>query len=297
MRTLIPIAFALFGIIASSALMADDIYVNNQTGDDNNNGAPATLGLPGSGPLRSIGKALKTATKGDRIIVQRTDQPYRESLSVQGANNSGTQIMPFEIVSDGAVIDGTQPVPVEAWEYVRGTVFRIRPLLMSHQQLYLDGRPAARVTPDYRDELPELQPTQWALVGGYIYFCTHPDRIPSQYNLSISAHQTGITLYQVRNVKVSGLVVQGFQLDGINAHDMVTNTHIQYCNLRGNGRSGLSIGGASRVRLSDSIVGDNYVAQLRSEGHAQLNVRNCRLLDSEFYGPPILERGGRIHVE
>ena len=36
--------------------------------------------------------------------------------------------------------------------------------------------------------------------------------------------QVGVTLYEVRHVIVRDLVIQGFQLDGVNAHDGVRET-------------------------------------------------------------------------
>ena len=58
----------------------------------------------------------------------------------------------------------------------------------------------------------------------------------------------GITLYEVRNVVIRDLIVQGFQLDGINAHDGVFDALLKKVTCRGNARSGICVGGASRVR-------------------------------------------------
>ncbi len=279
------------------ALRADDIYVNNVTGDDKFNGRPSASGSADAGAVQTIGRALEMARTGDRVIIEKTDIPYRESLTIQGARHSGTGLIPFEIVSDGAVLDGTGPVSGTGWEPVRGEVFRFQPDLKSHQQLYLGDRPAERI-PVMRDEpLPSLEPLQWALYNGWIYFCVEPGKTPGQYPLSCCKLQTGITLYEVHQVVVAGLVVQGFALDGINAHDGVTNTVIARCTLRGNGRSGLSVGGASRVQLDQSLVGNNGVAQVRTEAYAEVEITRCQILESAQYGPGLVRTGGRIIVD
>ena len=254
-------------------------------------------GSPESGPFKTIAFALRKATTGDRIIVQKTAEPYRESLTVQGAKNSGNDLDPFQIISDGAVIDGTRPVRGEAWEHYSRNVFRFQPEWLSHQQLYLDGRPAERVDSEHWEHVPDLQPKQWTMAGGWIYFRPEDGRIPSQYNLAYCAYQTGLTLYDVHHIEIDGLIVQGFQLDGINAHDSVTDCRITNCVLRGNGRSGLSVGGASRVQAASCLVGDNHAAQIRSEGYCKLEIKDCNLLKSERYGPPVVRKGGQVEVD
>lgn len=284
-------------MVCSNLARADNLYVNNVSGNDLNDGSLPGTGKSNSGPFLTIARALRRVQPGDHVLIQKTSLPYHESLTVQGARHSGSDISPFTIISNGAILDGTAPVPEAAWEHFRDNVFRFRPGLMSHQQVYVDGRPADRVTNTEGNVLPDLEPTQWALNGGWVYFCTAPGRIPSQYVVRYAKFQTGITLYDVRNVVVQGLVVQGFQLDGINAHDSVSNATISECKLRGNGRSGLSVGGASRVKINTTLVGDNFAAQIRSEGYCDLDIDECRILKSPKYGPPILREGGRVALD
>ena len=298
MRQLIATLILIPGLfLGTGVAFADDLYVNNVLGDNQNDGALPSLGSPASGPLRTIAHALRKAKFGDRIVIQKTAEPYRESLTIQGTKNSGSRLNPFQIISDGAVIDGTRPVPAQAWEYYSGNVFRFQPEWLSHQQLYLDGRPADRVKSGPRGTVPALQPKQWALADGWIYFRPEDGRVPSQYDLAYCAHQTGLTLYDVRHVDIDGLIIQGFQLDGINAHDSVSECRISNCVLRGNGRSGLSVGGASRVQAASCLVGDNNAAQVRSEGYCKLEIEDCNLLESDQYGPPIVRDGGRVAVD
>ena len=290
-------ATALVVALLSSHLSAEDFYVNNVVGSDANNGKKFTNPANNSGPFRTIAFALRVAQRGDRIFVEKTTEPYYESLSIQGTRNSGTDYMPFSIISNGAILDGSQPVDPDAWEHYGGNVFRFMPRLKSHQQLYLDGKPAERITAERHGFVPGLEAGQWALTGGWVYFCVDDGRIPPDYDLRYCVEQTGITLYEVDNVVIEGLVIQGFQLDAVNAHDAVSQTIVRQCNLRGNGRSGLSVGGAGRIAVVESIVGANWSAQVRSEGYSQLFIENCRLIESRQSGPAIVNDGGRIAID
>ena len=289
---LIAITFAGVGIHVTQSL-ADDLYVNNVDGDDRNDGSSSASVSKTGGPLQTITRALKVAQLGDRIVLENTGVPYRESLTLQGKNNSGTVYEPFTIVGNGAVLDGTGPVPGYAWVSIGNDVYRFRPERMSYQQLYRDGRPVKQIESE-GGTVPALETDQWALVRGHIYFRTQPDVHPRHYRLSYCKLQVGITLYQIENVLIDGLTVQGFQLDGINAHSLVKNTIVNGCVLRGNGRSGFSIGGSSKARILNSLIGDNGAAQTRSEGVGQLDVENCDLIDSPHHGPPVVREGGRI---
>jgi hypothetical protein len=116
--------------------------------------------------------------------------------------------------------------------------------------------------------------------------------MPRDYELSYTALTVGITLYEVRHVVISDLVVQGFQLDGINAHDGVFDASLVGLTCRGNGRSGISIGGASRVNLTACLVGDNGAAQVRTEGFSHTEILHCNLLENT--APAVVREGGLV---
>jgi hypothetical protein len=90
------------------------------------------------------------------------------------------------------------------------------------------------------------------------------------------------------------LIVQGFQLDGLNAHDSVFHCDLQELTCRGNGRSGIAIGGACRVRAIQCLVGDNGAAQVRTEGRCQAELIDCELLDKT--APGLVKDGGEVFV-
>ena len=59
-------------------------------------------------------------------------------------------------------------------------------------------------------------------MGGQIYFCVEQTKLPGDYRLSYARQQTGITLFHVDYVLITDLIVQGFQLDGINLFNSAT---------------------------------------------------------------------------
>lgn len=275
---------------------ARDIYVSNTAGDDRSGGYEPENLYTGGGPVRTIAKALRIANMGDRIIVANTDVPYHESISLVGERHSGYPHQPFTIEGDGAVLDGSAPVIPEAWEHYTGDVFRFRPARLGHQQLFLGDRPAVRQPARSSDfSLPHLEPLEWCLAGGYINLRVEPGKIPQQYDAAHATLPTGITLYQVHDVRISNLIVQGYQLDGINAHDSVFGGQLSGVLCRGNGRSGISVGGASRVEISDSTCGDNGAAQLRTEGYSHTHVTGTELIDNT--APATQVTGGELFID
>jgi hypothetical protein len=163
---------------------------------------------------------------------------------------------------------------------------------MSHQVLYLDGKPAVRLPMESPRDLGSLAPRQWTLFERYVYFRVEPDRLPREYKFLHTALPVGVTLYDVRHVVISDLVVQGYQLDGINAHDNVFDAVLLGVTCLGNGRSGISIGGASRVTVSRSRAADNGVAQLRTEGFSHTQIDDCDFDDAS--APAIVRDGGQL---
>ncbi|GIW92590.1 MAG: hypothetical protein KatS3mg110_0631 [Pirellulaceae bacterium] len=276
---------------------ARDIYVNNESGDDRNDGLAQTNVAPGRGPFRTIRRALAAARAGDHIHVAATGTPYHESITLQAGRHSGVASRPFVLEGNGAILDGSQPVPPDAWEGVGPSLFRFRSETKSTHVLFLDGIPATRRrVPPGSGAPPELQPLEWCLFDGHVYFRTEPGKLPWAYNLSHTVLPVGITLYEVRHAIVRDFVVQGFALDGVNAHDGVTSVSLVGLTCRGNGRSGVSVGGASRVVIEACLLGDNAEAQLRTEGFSHTRLVNCDLIDHPA-APAIDRQGGEVIQE
>jgi hypothetical protein len=283
-------------LAAATAVSARDIYVNNVAGDDRNRGNAEKSTVAGGGPCRTIARALRAAERGDQIVLANTGVPYHESITLEGGRHSGYLTRPFVIRGNGAILDGSWPVPHHAWEHFDKDVFRFRPHRTAYQQFFLDDKPMERVAAaEGSTKVPDLEPLTWCFVDRHIYFRPEKDKLPQHYKLTYAGWQTGITLYKCERVVVENLIVQGFQLDGINAHDGVFDSELLNVIARGNGRSGVSIGGASRVKLSTCVLGNNGAAQLRTEGWSTTHVNQCELIDNT--APGLVREAGRVTID
>ena len=284
--------FGCLSLMVSSPLAARDIYVDNVGGDDLLSGRVATL-EGWDGPVRTIGRALRLAEAHDRIVVANTATPYREMVSLSGGRHSGSPTVPFVLEGNGAVLDGSAAIDPRLWSPVHGKkdVFRFRPPRMAYQQIFLEGRPLTRVPVSPQGPLPALEPLEWYLWQGHVYLRIEEGKWIDDYALSRTDLTTGVTLYHVRHAVVLDLVVQGFQLDGVNAHDALHCT-LHAITARGNGRSGIAVTGASRVAIEGCLSGDNGAAQLLTDGHCIVDVLDTQLLPGT--APELLRRGGKV---
>ncbi|MEX0978285.1 MAG: right-handed parallel beta-helix repeat-containing protein [Pirellulales bacterium] len=290
MRTLL--GFTLLLCLAVPAA-AGDLFVSNIAGDDRRDARAARLIAAGHGPVRSIGKALRLAAAGDRIIVENTSEPYRETLSMMGSRHGASSVGPLVIEGRGAVLDGSVGIPEQQWENHAGEVFSYRPARLGHQQLFIAGRPAVRRPARSSDvALPAIEPLEWCFMRGKIYFRVERGRLPADYELSCCGLQTGITLYQVEGLLIRDLIVQGFQLDGVAVHDLVRETRLERVTSRGNGKSGISVRGASLVELDDCQLSFNGQSQLRVDDFARCWLYRCELPDDT--APAIQRSGGQV---
>lgn len=260
-----------------SAANASDIHVDNVAGDDRNNGSQAGGGAVDTGPLRSISRALWIAHAGDRIILTKNAEPYREMLSVIGPRNSGLDDSPFIIEGNGAVIDGSGFINPDDWDYAFGDVFKVRFRYMAFPLLLEAEKPLPKLKVTSAKDLSKLEVGEWATFGGQVYFRPAADRDISAYPLSGASMATGITLFQVDNVVIRNLTVQGFRIDGISAADAANFVRLEKVTSRANGRSGLSTGGTSKVIAIDSTMVENGSAPVRMEGFCKLKLGGCVL--------------------
>jgi hypothetical protein len=270
-----------------------DIFVSNTGGDDRSTGEQAK-NVGRDGPVRTIAKALRLAVGGDRIVLAAGGQPYRECVGVSGLRLSGTARQPLVIVGNGAVLDGSAAVPVGQWRHIGDGVYRFRPPQMGCQQLFLDDRPAAQVAAEREaGNPPKLQPRQWCTFQGDILFRVDPGKLPADHKLTYAALTTGITLFQVDNVVISGLTVRRYQLDGVNALNSARAVRLSAVECRDNGRYGIAVGGASQVAVDGCLAAGNGVAGLFTAPYSETHVYTSRLCGGA--APGWVDSGGRVY--
>ncbi|MEM6655336.1 MAG: right-handed parallel beta-helix repeat-containing protein [Planctomycetota bacterium] len=139
-------------------------------------------------------------------------------------------------------------------------------------------------------ETGELPPLHWSLAGSAVRLHVEAGKLPRDYDLRHAGVQTGLTLYNTRHVVVDGFVFQGFQQDGVNAHELVRDCTLRNIECRANGRSGLSVGGSSRVGVENGKFYDNGRVQVRTEGVAKLALTGS---DVDRAAGPGYSHGGR----
>ena len=291
---ILSLAVVLLAGLTSIPAEARDVFLNNRAGDDHFDGRFATGQGGLAGPVQTLAKALRIADTGDRIVVANTGEPYRESVSLSGPKHSGFNFKPLVIDGNGATLDGS--APADDWQPVGGDVFRFRPELMAFGALFAHGQPLARVSAGLPGEaMPALKPLQWTLREGWIYFRVEPDRLPDYYQLTYARLQTGLTLYKVEQVAITNLVVQGFELDGINCQDVRPTVTLDHITARWNGRSGIAVCGASHATLDACLVEGNGRSQLHIEGTSEVSATGCELVPKT--APNWLLLGGRLMID
>ena len=284
-------------LLATPPLLARDVFVNNATGDDQANGLAESHG-PFGGPMRTIRCGLAALGPGDRLVLVDTGVAYHESICLSGPNHHGFEGRPLIIDGGGSVIDGTVTAEPGAWHHDRNDIFTMRPRRLAYQQLFHAGKPLKHVqVASWSPDVPQLEPLEWTLTGGRIYFRPEEGRLPADYALRHAGLTTGVSLYNTRHVVVQNLVVQGFHTDGVHASDAVHHCRLENVECRANGRSGIAVSGASRVAIADSHLYDNGRVQLLVEGFARVRVRNTDLDNEAKLAPPHDVRGGRLEID
>ena len=94
---------------------------------------------------------------------------------------------------------------------------------------------------------------------------------------------------------IRDLTIQGFQLDGLSAFNSAREVRLERLTCRGNGRTGVTVGGASIVAIDDSLVGNNGEAQLLTLPISEAHLHNTQLLGNT--APGWVDQGGKVFFE
>ena len=126
-RVLLPAILLSASLLAHSKdAAARTLYVNNRVGSDRFNGVAPEAVNRQTGPVATIGRALKLAKRSDIISLADTGVPYYESISLVGTRHSGTGERPFMIVGNGATLSGAIAVPETAWQQVGKDLWKLK---------------------------------------------------------------------------------------------------------------------------------------------------------------------------
>ncbi|MDR2345333.1 MAG: hypothetical protein LBE18_04635 [Planctomycetaceae bacterium] len=277
------LSLILSSSLSSSLTFGRDIFVNSSVGDDINSGLNERDNGTQNGPVRTIRQGLKLSRAGDRLILDAS-KPYKESITLSGKNiSSRNSENAFIIEGRGAILDGTEPIPMDVWKFYKDDIFRFQLTLADVNVTYFhilkDNKPIKRIhAASDATHLPNLEIESWCLFRGYIYFRTNGKKSPmfaEDYDLSYSERKTGISIIQANNIKIHDLTVQGYQLDGIAAVNGAMNIILDDVTCCKNGRSGLAVGGGSSVAAGYSNFVDNCTTQVLLLQYAKYIFHKC----------------------
>lgn len=264
-------------LVQGATVCASDIYVDNLVGDDAFGGRSSVPTDFGAGPVRTLSRAMQIAGFGDQIILTRAGAVYYDSLSLTGTRASGSPNYPFTIIGNGAILSGQRAVPPAGWRKAGPDLWKLTLTRKGFYRLLRDGSPLPELIPEgSADPLANLLPGQWTATGGSLYFKADGD-VPSSQAFSYAAEQTGLTLYQVENVRIVDLTLRDFRFDGIHAQNMCRNVRLENVTCVNNGRAGIAVSGTSKVEIIGGKVEGNGRAQIRIANHGNANLENVTM--------------------
>lgn len=249
------------------------IFVDNLVGLDTADGSSADARGDRTGPVQSINRAMQIARGTDLISIANHGVPYYEQIRIAGGRFHGTSGFPFRIVGNGAIIDGSNAVPDSAWERLDGDLWKITTFRKGFYQLVRNDQAVPSLLLDSSaTKLPAIPVGQWGSWKGSIYHHMQSDSEPRDFSYRFAAREAGLSLYAVRNVRISNLTFRHFRLDGVNAHDRCKGIELDNVICTGNGRAGISVGGTSYLTIRKCDLRGNRFASLRTEEFGTANV-------------------------
>ncbi len=255
--------------------MGSDIFVDNLAGDDRSDGRSRLRSRNGTGPVRTLDRAMRVANTGDTINIINNNVPYYGSLNLTGGKHSGNNVVPFRIVGNGATISGARKVATSAWREHSGDVWSIEPPKKGRYMLLRDGEPVARYATAFDSPFPEGLPEgQFAVCRGRIFYRAAKRALLSENEFAIAQGTSGISLWGVRYVIIQDLKVQHFRIDGVNAHDLCRNVMFDRVTAVSNGRAGVTVKGSSQIVMRQCNVTANLEHSILVEESGGADVQN-----------------------
>lgn len=254
------------------------IYVDNQSGSDGFDGYAPSSQTQITGPVQSLRQALKLARPSDEIVLTNTGVPYSESLNLSGGRHSGFPNEPLVIRGNGAVLNGTAELPSDGWQRQRNGLWRLSLTRKGYYRFFHEGQPVAQHTLSGRDwQLDEIALDHWVSDRGAIYFRFDDQRTPITERWSYAALEFGISLVDVRHVRIEDLTIVGYRIDGVNADNACRDVTLQNVILENHGRAGLAVGGSARVTVKNSRIAYNGEHSILVTERGGVELEACEL--------------------
>lgn len=274
-----------------------EFYVNNETGDDNNDGlAPAKDGS--HGPVKSLARGVTLPAPGDTLHLASTSQPYHETLKL-GDNFGGLPGKPITIDAHGATLTGCDPLRLDGWVEAGSPGLYKSAKLISELEEFTDSAKLDRVYflfdgviqhmgrsskgAKARFKAPsDLQPNEWTYVEAEKSFYIkvagklEDTRIEAPYRrngLAIRAPKAAATDVLIKNLIVCHVLNDGYNIHGASRNILLQNIAAYEC-----GDDGISPHDVCEVEL------DGYWAVGNSTGMANGNLSVTKATNMHLEG-------------
>ena len=281
--------FLVVVLTLASTAVASDIYVDNSSGRDGNDGQTLIASDGNTGPVYSLERAAQLAQFGDVIVLMNTGKPYYGSLSLTGDRHSGTANRPFVVEGNGAIISGLRSVPHASWHQEGHRLWKLTLTRKGYYRLRRNGQTLPEeVSPCGCDPRLTLKPGHWAAWQGSLYFRQDGVDRPESQNFAYAADQTGISLHQVNHVLITNVTLQHFRFDGLHAQGLCDHIVLENVNAVENGRAGVVSSGASRLKILGGRIGNNGRHQLLVLDRSTAKPDNCDI--REIPEPQVISR-------
>ncbi len=274
-----------------------EFYVNNETGDDNNDGLAATKDGT-HGPVKTLARGVTLPSPGDTLHLASTSQPYRETLKL-GDNFGGVPGKPITIDAHGATLTGCDPLRLDGWVEAGSPGLYKSARLMSELEEFTDAAKLDRVYflfdgvvqhmgrsskgTKARFKAPSaLQPDEWTYVEAeksfYIKVAGKLEdaKIEAPYRrngLAIRAPKAAATDVVIKNLIVCHVLNDGYNIHGASRNILLQNIAAYEC-----GDDGISPHDVCEVEL------DGYWAVGNSTGMANGNLSVTKAANMHLEG-------------
>lgn len=279
----------LFVVAPMSA--ARDLYVNQITGDERNDGLAAVPGATGVGPVKTIHRAVRSAQPGDTVHLAALDEPYHESPVFHDRICPADK--PITLDGHGATITGAERMDLATWEQVAPGRFRKIGLMRMDSAILgrwffrIDGRmqhmgrtskgPSAKLK-----QPVELQPGEWTFVEAEdaFYLQLDPAKKPSDYVVEAPVRSAGVQISgRNENIVIRNLNTQHVYNDGFNIHGYCRGVLLENVSAVECGDDGISAHDDCRIKVDGfTSIGNSTGFCHTNDSHSDSNrvlIRDC----------------------
>ncbi|MGC3966158.1 MAG: hypothetical protein QM775_01935 [Pirellulales bacterium] len=203
LRTSVAVLLCSSWFSATSPCAVRDLHVHPVLGDERNDGLAATADGKGSGPVKTIHRAVRYAQPGDTVHLTPLEEPYHESPVFHDRTCPADK--PITLDGHGATISGAERMDLATWENVAPGRYRkvallprIDSAIIGRWFFRIDGRMQHMGRTSKGPSLPlkkpaELQPEEWTYVTdeNAFYVQIDPAKKPGDYVIEAPMRSRG----------------------------------------------------------------------------------------------------------